>query len=219
MRKSSHTRAFVLDWRLCGGFADAEMNVKREGAMKWVASGVSGVVLILMLNCSVAQSAPPPATDDPAPIVSGSASPKTAAQRSQAVEPTAPASLALLVGVAALVLSLAFVRGGLRRPTTTGQVWSLADATSEESTITRDGTPTTVMTASTSRLIALYGMLVILIVYLSTATIVLWDLAATGRSPSGLDKVMNFMLGGVSLFAPYAANQVRAAFESIGKKA
>jgi hypothetical protein len=134
-----------------------------------------------------------------------------------APEPTTPPWLPTAGTLLLLVVGALFVNRGLRGNTVTGQPWSLADAVSEESTITENAQNKTVMAASTSRLIALFGMLVILSLYLGVGIVALWDLASSGKTPSGLNVALKFMLGGASLFAPYLVNQVRAAVASISK--
>ena len=95
--------------------------------------------------------------------------------------------------------------------------WRLGDALSEEGEITGPGGgKQTVMLASSSRLIALLGMIVIMALFLGVGTIVIWELAETGSAPV-LDGVLKYFLAGAGLFIPYSVNQIRSGFESIGK--
>lgn len=97
--------------------------------------------------------------------------------------------------------------------------WSLADALSEESSsqpkeivVSQDGQSNVVMVASTSRLIALLGLLGILTTVLGIGYAIIWNLFLYGTVPP-LTQVRSFLFGAACLFAPYLANQVRAAFE------
>jgi len=72
------------------------------------------------------------------------------------------------------------------------------------------------MVASSSRTIALFGMIVIMALFLGVGSIVLWTLASTGKAPD-LNGVLQYFLAGAGLFIPYSINQIRAGFESIGK--
>lgn len=114
-----------------------------------------------------------------------------------------------LVYVSVLIVLL-FIRGSLRA---TG--WRLGDALSEEGEIT-DSTGATVkqLMPSTSRLIAFYGLIVLILLFLGFGVFALYFFA-TGQAMNGVDDVIKFLLAGLSLFAPYAVNQTRAAIESL----
>lgn len=123
-----------------------------------------------------------------------------------------------LVGLSLVLMTVSFgivARGLYQRKQIPGERdWRFADALSEEVTLTNaDGQPTLVLVASASRLIAVFGMVVILSLYLTFGLALLWDLSATGTAPSSLDGVMKFLIGGGSLFAPYLFNQIRAGLE------
>jgi hypothetical protein len=97
--------------------------------------------------------------------------------------------------------------------------WSLAGALSEESSyqpkeivVSQDGQSNVVMVASTSRLIALLGLLGILTTVLGIGYSIIWNLFVYGTVPP-LTQVRSFLFGAACLFAPYLANQARAAFE------
>jgi hypothetical protein len=93
--------------------------------------------------------------------------------------------------------------------------WSLGSALSEEAAVQPQQIKSkddVVMVGSTSRLIALVGLLGILVMVLGIGYSIIWNLFVAGRSPD-LSSVKSFLFGAASLFAPYLANQVRAAFD------
>lgn len=75
----------------------------------------------------------------------------------------------------------------------------------------------TALVGSTSRLIAFMGMLVIMAFVIGVGLWLLWSLFSTNTVPSNLDKLTNFFYGSAMLFAPYAANQIKAALSAITK--
>jgi hypothetical protein len=102
--------------------------------------------------------------------------------------------------------------------------WSLADALSEACEITAmeadasgankimldaDGRPflITEMRASTSRVIALLGMIVILLIFLGFGMFALYAFAETGSMPDSIGKAVDFIVAGLTLFAPYVADK------------
>ena len=118
--------------------------------------------------------------------------------------------------------------------------WSLADALSEptdlpvytETTdaaghITRslqlgaDGQPLLApqMRASSSRVIALMGMVAILFLFIGFGALALFGLGSTGQVPAQMDRVVNFLVAGMTLFAPYVVNKFSALFQGLaGRK-
>jgi hypothetical protein len=93
------------------------------------------------------------------------------------------------------------------------QNWSIAKALSEEcrsqpKEITKDNL---IMIASSSRLIALFGLAGILTIVLGFGYAAIRHLVMCGNVPD-LSGVRNFLFGSATLFAPYLANQVREAF-------
>ena len=126
-------------------------------------------------------------------------------------------------------VSVALVRAGLSATS-----WSLADALSEEAQVTATETQgsdkkekfdpagkpvmVTELRASSSRLIALMGTIVILWVFLGFGIFTLYAYAKTGSVPESIDKVDDFLLAGLTLFAPYAVNKVGKMFESLTPK-
>lgn len=126
------------------------------------------------------------------------------------------AAAVLICTLSLIVLGFGLVAHGLFR---TRQYhgerdWRFADALSEEATLTNSlGRPATVLVASSSRLIAVFGMIVILALYLGIGLLVLWSMASTGEAPGGLEALLTFMVGGGSLFVPYLFNQIKASLE------
>ncbi len=114
--------------------------------------------------------------------------------------------------------------------------WSLADALSEEVEITAmttdaaghqapmldaAGKPVmvTVLRASSSRLIALMGMVAILLMFLGFGAFILYQFGAGGAMPADTNKVINFLVAGMTLFAPYVVNKFSSLFEGLTPKA
>lgn len=102
--------------------------------------------------------------------------------------------------------------------------WSLSDALSEEADLTTekadpsDATKKirvteTRLVASTSRLIALLGMIAILALFLGFAGIVLWYFGESGTVPPDTTKVIQFLVAGLTLFAPYVVNKFSSLFD------
>ena len=128
--------------------------------------------------------------------------------------------LAFLASITALLL----VKQAL-----SGTKWSLSDALSEETDITatnpQNGAPAldsggkpmqiTELRASSSRLIALMGMIFILIMYLGFGTFTLYGFAKTGKVPGSIDTIIKFLVSGLTLFAPYVVNKFSSIFQSL----
>lgn len=112
--------------------------------------------------------------------------------------------------------------------------WSLSDALSEETDVTAIETvngvqkpmldanqqPLTIteMRASTSRVVALMGMIVIIMMFLGFGTFALFEFATTGNMPQSIDNVVNYLLAGLTLFAPYVVNKFSTMFASLTPK-
>jgi hypothetical protein len=110
-----------------------------------------------------------------------------------------------------------------------GTNWSLSDALSEETDITatnpQNGAPVldsggkpvkiTELRASSSRLIALMGMISIVIMYLGFGIFTLFGFAKTGEVPSSIDTIIKFLVSGLTLFAPYVINKFSSIFQSL----
>lgn len=117
---------------------------------------------------------------------------------------------AIGAAVAALsLLALWLIRARLVR----SPGWSLGDALSEEVDLTNDqGVPIRVLRASSSRLIAFAGLMVMLFMYFGFGMFLLYYFGTGQKVPTTLmDNLQKFMVAGVAMFTPYAVNQVRAA--------
>jgi hypothetical protein len=124
-----------------------------------------------------------------------------------------------VVGLIALLIIQASLRGSGK--------WSLADALSEEGTVTlldpdgvpvngADGKPQMVtrLIASTSRLIALMGLFGILLLYCGFGATVLYYFATAQPLPQNTDEVRNFLFAGLTLFAPYIVSKFASVFSA-----
>lgn len=92
--------------------------------------------------------------------------------------------------------------------------WSLGDALSEESSYQPKEIKTKadiIMVASTSRVIALMGLVGILSTVLAIGYSIVWSLFVFKEVPD-LSSVRSFLYGSACLFAPYLANQLRNMF-------
>ena len=124
----------------------------------------------------------------------------------------------VFVGLAVVVTSAA------RRLGASDNDWSLGDALSEEADVTvpdASGLPYTIngvvvkkteLAASSSRLIAFMGMIAILFLFLGFGAFILWEFAKTGSVPSATADVTKYLLGGMTLFAPYIVNKFSSVF-------
>jgi GH24 family phage-related lysozyme (muramidase) len=74
----------------------------------------------------------------------------------------------------------------------------------------KEGPPAalTILEASSSRLIAMVGMVVILLTYLGFGIFSLYTFGLTCQMPASTTAVTSFLYAGLTLFAPYAANKV-----------
>lgn len=96
------------------------------------------------------------------------------------------------------------------------QNWSLATALSEEADITvadpnGQQVKKTELAASSSRLIAFVGTIAILFLFLGFGAFILWEYAETGTI-SNTDTIGKYLLGGLTLFAPYIVNKFSSVF-------
>jgi hypothetical protein len=136
----------------------------------------------------------------------------------------------VLVGIVALAILFAWaaIRAALGHST-----WSLSDALSEEANISPldqsgkpipgpDGKPQIVseLRASSSRLIALIGLVAIVLIYAGFGLSVMQRYVADGTLPDGdkFKSVITFLLAGVGMFAPYIVNKFASVFETIAPK-
>jgi hypothetical protein len=136
----------------------------------------------------------------------------------------------VLVGIVALAILFAWavIRAVLGRST-----WSLSDALSEETSFSLldqsgkpipgpDGKPQIVseLRASSSRLIALIGLVAIVLIYAGFGLAVMQRYVSGGILPddSQLKSVTSFLLSGAAMFAPYIVNKVASVFDTVAPK-
>lgn len=98
--------------------------------------------------------------------------------------------------------------------------WSLADALSEETEVTetKDNLTKNVtkMMASSSRLIALLGLMGILALFIGNGITLIWQLAKGGDVARNAEAYSTYLMYGVVMFAPYAVNKFASIFERFG---
>jgi len=156
----------------------------------------------------------------------------SAAWAQDAPPPPAPPNPAfgyVVTGVVALSIAIGF---GVIKTALENSPWSLADALSEEVTISaldangepklNAGTPVTIikLCASTSRFIALFGLVAILMMYLGFGLVILNKFASTGElpKPEQVDLLVKFLFAGTTMFAPYLINKFSSAFDWLTPK-
>jgi len=71
------------------------------------------------------------------------------------------------------------------------------------------------MRASVSRVIAMMGMIVLLFLFVGFGTFAMFSFGSNGSLPAGIDGVINFLLSGMALFAPYAVNKFASVFQGL----
>lgn len=122
-------------------------------------------------------------------------------------------AIAILVATTLLIWVFASIWKGLKDAGNRGQ-WSFGDALSEESIYQPKEIryKTDVITfASTSRLIALIGLLGILTLVVGVGYSAIWSLFVRGTTPD-LSQARTFLLYSACVFAPYLANQLSSIF-------
>jgi hypothetical protein len=133
----------------------------------------------------------------------------------------------VIISAFLMVGLLVFVLGRLKNA---GDKWSIADALSEEVEVgTTEKDPntklpiknnegniamTSEMKASSSRLIALLGLIAILALYVGAGLSVIYEFALNHTVPSGTKDIAQFFLYGLVMFAPYAVNKVTSMFDA-----
>jgi len=123
--------------------------------------------------------------------------------------------LTFCIMTAILGFSFVFVALGLLR----NQNWLLGDALSEEAGNQPDPLPAgvkPVMVASSSRFIALLGLLNILGVFLGFGYYFLYAAFSGTVNLTDMKSVIYYLFSGAVMFAPYLANQLQSAFSSLG---
>jgi hypothetical protein len=184
------------------------------------------LVLIVLLTAFVSfavegQSTPPPASPSPAasPSAPNASETKENGKKEACLPECAPpVALWITWGVMTLVLGggfFALVFGLLR-----SEGWSLGEALSEEAGGAKPETAgaKAPMVASSSRLIALFGLLAILTVIIGLGYYLIWSLFVSPGKVPDLTGVSRFLYAMALIFAPYLANQIREAFSSLTAK-
>lgn len=124
----------------------------------------------------------------------------------------APPDAAVYCVISLLYAGLAATGVAVGRALRKAPGWSLADALSEEADLTDGGVSRTVLAASASRTIAFMGMLGILMLFLGFGAFALWGVAETGQMPRESGDFGKYLLGGMTLFAPYVVNKFSSVF-------
>ncbi|MEX3943310.1 hypothetical protein AB4Y44_27925 [Paraburkholderia sp. BR10937] len=73
------------------------------------------------------------------------------------------------------------------------------------------------LTGSTSRVIAIFGMVVILFMFLGIGTVAMWRYAYFGDAQNAMD-MMKLLFAGVALFVPYGFNQIQKAVSAFSSQ-
>ena len=159
----------------------------------------------------------------------------SSASAAGAVSWSAPSSFALYgVPVVVLIGSLMAILS-VQRALKPG-AWSLADALSEEvnlpvwkettdaagvkvrePVLDKDQKPVLApeMRASSSRVIALMGGVVLIFMYVGFGVFALYGFGRNGRLPDEISGVVTFLVAGMTLFAPYLVNRFASVFQGL----
>lgn len=203
----------------------------------WLAVFLAIISHDILAETAVAQV--PPSQVAPAPIANQPALPPSGAPESNKTKSdnswvAADEWLIYIVIGAILFGGLVSLRKIISSLSNSESKWSLADALSEEASVASlesdgnggfkprlgaDGKPiiVTELRASSSRMIAFVGMILILLMFLGFGIFSIYSFAKTGVMPS-IDNIVNFLTAGMTLFAPYLVNQFSAIFEKIAPK-
>lgn len=149
----------------------------------------------------------------------------------------APEPWFLYMVLIVVLFGILFCIGAVKVSLDKHKTWSLANALSEEGDVTAEGTaPTagaavgappvqsastkvvTTLHASSSRLIAFLGSIVILFLFLGFGLVAIYHFATSGTLPSSTSSVKDYLLTGLALFAPYAVNKFSSLFEGLAPK-
>jgi hypothetical protein len=137
--------------------------------------------------------------------------------------------------VIAVVFIAIFTAFGAIRNAVSNSNFRLSEALSEESDITlmetdsqgnrtpclgKDNKPisVTVLVGSTSRVIALVGMISILMLFLGFGALSMYYFGSGKKFPAGMDEIIKFIVAGITLFAPYTVNKFAKLFRSVTKE-
>jgi hypothetical protein len=136
----------------------------------------------------------------------------------------------IIVVIVVACIALFFIHGMIA-----SSKFSLGEALSEEVQITAttqdgngnavpmmdaNGKPVTItiLVGSSSRMIALIGTIVIVILFFGFGAFVLYHFAVGRNMTAELGAVINFLVAGLTLFAPYTVNKFFSIFESLSPK-
>lgn len=159
------------------------------------------------------------------------------AAQEASVTPPAPASASaafvalepLVVWLIILVINLLILYGVRQvvRGLDLDPEWTMSRALSENTVVEQthpterdqNGQPIVLKAPlpSSSRLIALLGMIVIMGIFLGMGDVIIWSLATSGKLPD-LEKAKDFLYAGAALFAPYLISQTREALKAFGSQ-
>lgn len=143
-------------------------------------------------------------------------------------ETSTAADVYFAYGIVISVAVLLVITLGLTRRDLIKSPWSLSDALSEEAStnlLDANGKPIldgdqkpvmlTLMRASSSRLIALMGLIGIFSLFIGFGLVLLKDFALKGTLPDSevLAKIQNYFYTGLTMFAPYLINKAASAFD------
>lgn len=171
-----------------------------------------------------APAAPAPQPAPPAAVVPVTmqlaVQPPTEAQKPAISHDAMPASL--LIGVLLATYALVFI--GVRaviKALRDDNEWSMARALSDNEIVeqTDPTDPAKTIKAplpSSSRLIALLGLIVLMVTFLALGSVMVWTLGRTGQV-SGMGDAQGFLWAGLSMFAPYLISQGKEAVKAFGK--
>lgn len=186
----------------------------RTKAVTW-RSAMAAASLCVDMGTAMAQTtgaASSPAAVGAGSTVGGASAPAALSSPPVALPETLAATILVCLMVA-LLLSLLLIVKALRR-----QKWSLAEALSEEATLP-EGTPTPAagqkppLVASTSRLIALVGTVILGTFFTGIGFYVVWELFHA-KSIDAANSAWTFFLSGAVLFAPYGTNKIAKIFQT-----
>ncbi|KAF0234472.1 MAG: hypothetical protein FD177_853 [Desulfovibrionaceae bacterium] len=165
------------------------------------------------------------AEDKAAPTVS-SDPPKANSNHPQSLPTTKhdPMPEGLLKGIITtmyILIALGFI--GTWKSLHSDKYWSMARALSENTVVEQqdpaDATKKTSVVIdlpSSSRLIAFIGLIVLMVTFLTLGAVMIWTLGRTGQIIS-MENAQNYLLAGMSMFAPYLFNQGKEALKAFGK--
>ena len=148
-----------------------------------------------------------------------------------------PSWIPLVVIIATYVIAWLVIRAVWKRLVDSGN-WSLTDALSEKAKISPQAPPVgaappvqgpsdpdlaVVLAGSASRLIAFIGLIIIMIMFLGMGALVMVRFFVLGCDTTGTNfdnetiSLAKYLLAGTVMFAPYGANQIKAAISSFSK--